>query len=464
MIGIVAGRGWVALGGLIAALLFAAPAAADSLVFIRANNVWLANADGSGQYQVTRDGTSSSPYSSPSQADDGTIVALRRPLGGRPQIWRMHQNGGLLNAPVNTPAPGTGAIDARVSPNGQLVAYWFVTETNDPLCPFCINLASRALISHSDRFTPPTEVGTPNTGSLPSWMSNDSLLLSNGNATQWYYKLGMIEAVEWWGDSQNCGACIPPAIVGLTDGEVSRDGQRIALVRGDNNETITLYKTTGPPPTALPTPTCEFTGAVGGKFSGPTWSQDGATLAWQEGNGIWSAQVPDISNCTTISQSKLVVAGGAEADFGPAPVNPGKRPACGNPGNPSACPPPPPPPPKRVVNLKQSLRALLANGAGAFSRLAIHGLLKHQIKLSFSAPGSGTLTVQLISNGRHGIVVAGGRLVFAGAGKRTIALKLTRGGRVLLKRSKHLNGTLTVSFTPRGRARSSVTQRVSLSK
>ena len=115
------------IGCLVLAMAVAGPAAADSLVFIRANNVWLANADGTGQYQVTLDGTASSPYSSPSQADDGTIVALRTPAGGRPQIWRMHQNGGLLNPPINTPAPGTGAIDARVSPDGQLVAYWFVT-------------------------------------------------------------------------------------------------------------------------------------------------------------------------------------------------------------------------------------------------------------------------------------------------------------------------------------------------
>ena len=125
------------VGCLIAALLAAAPAAADSLVFIRSGNVWLANADGSGQYQVTLDGTADSPYSSPSQADDGTIVALRTPPGGRPQIWRMHQNGGLLNAPINTPAPGTGAIDARASPDGSLVAYWFVTEMSTGTCLYC---------------------------------------------------------------------------------------------------------------------------------------------------------------------------------------------------------------------------------------------------------------------------------------------------------------------------------------
>src|SRR5919197_744210 len=84
-------------------LATAGPAAADSLVFVRDNNVWLSNADGSGQYQVTLDGTP--------------------------------------------------------------VAYWFVTTVQDPTCVFCVNLSNRVLISHSDRFTHPDEVGTPNTGS-----------------------------------------------------------------------------------------------------------------------------------------------------------------------------------------------------------------------------------------------------------------------------------------------------------
>src|SRR5262245_48138078 len=95
-----------------AALVLAPPAMGDSLVFIRDNNVWLSNPDGSAQYQVTLDGTASSPYQSASQADDGTILAIRQPLGGRNQLWRMSQSGGLLGVPIDTPAPGpVGAID-----------------------------------------------------------------------------------------------------------------------------------------------------------------------------------------------------------------------------------------------------------------------------------------------------------------------------------------------------------------
>ena len=52
--------------------LMAGTARADSLVYIKNGNVWLANPDGSGQYQVTLDGT----------AGRGTDAeGPRRPIG-----------------------------------------------------------------------------------------------------------------------------------------------------------------------------------------------------------------------------------------------------------------------------------------------------------------------------------------------------------------------------------------------
>jgi Dipeptidyl peptidase IV (DPP IV) N-terminal region len=47
------------------ALVCTTAAAADSLVFIRSNNVWIANANGSNAHRVTRDGTARYPYESP---------------------------------------------------------------------------------------------------------------------------------------------------------------------------------------------------------------------------------------------------------------------------------------------------------------------------------------------------------------------------------------------------------------
>src|SRR5687768_3913137 len=56
-------------------LIPAATASADSIVFVKDANVWVASPDGSNQRQLTRDGTADHPYRSPSQADDGTVAA-----------------------------------------------------------------------------------------------------------------------------------------------------------------------------------------------------------------------------------------------------------------------------------------------------------------------------------------------------------------------------------------------------
>ena len=323
---------WLAAASIVALAAIAAPAAADSIVYVKDANVWLANADGSSPYQVTLDGTAASPYESSSEADDGTIVAIRQVPGERRRIYRMTQSGGLLNPPIDTPAPGTGAIDARVSPDGRYVAYWFVTTVNDPLCPFCIDVTNRALISRSDSFTNADEIGTPNTGGWPSWDGNTTLVLTNGSGTVWYYTIGMPEAATWFdnsvfGDGQ---------FFTLLDGEVSHDGTRFALVRGDNQETIVTFAMTGAIP-APPTQKCAFIGPTG-KFVNPTWSTDGLTLAWKEDDGIWEAAIPNVGDCTSYGTPHLVIPGGTDPDLSPAPVNPGARPACGNPGNPIACP------------------------------------------------------------------------------------------------------------------------------
>jgi hypothetical protein len=324
--------GTLVLGAAAALLVLAGPAGADSLVFIKDANVWLANPDGSGQHQVTLDGTAAHPYESPSQADDGTIVAVRATATTRRQLYRLRQNGALLNPPIDTPAPGTGAIDARVSPDGRLVAYWFATTVADPLCLFCVDVASRALISHADRFTPHDAIGTPNTGGWPSWIGNDTLLLTSGSATVWYYRIGMPEAAEWFADFQTGGGVPIPT---LLDGEVSPDGTRLAVVRGDNQETVALYAMNGAPP-ALPFPftgNCALLGATGG-FSDPTWSTDGTLLAVQDGAGVSVVPVPTLTTCGPASP---VIPGASEPDFGPAAIVPGARPPCANPGNPTPC-------------------------------------------------------------------------------------------------------------------------------
>ena len=311
---------WLGLTLLSAAafgVTFTSVAAADSLVFIKAGNVWIANADGSNARRVTRDGTARYPYESPSEADDGTIVAVRATGTTRRRIYRMRQTGQLLNRPVDTPAPGTGAINAKVSPNGRLVAYWFSTAVPSSACSFCVNAANQALISDSYRFTPADAIGTPNAGGWPSWIGNDTLVLTSGSAEVWYYRLGMREAAPWFADYQTGGGTPIPT---LLDAEVSPNGERLAVVRGDNQETVVLYAMTGPPP-ATPAPftgNCVWT-AKAGRLSDPTWSSNGKLLALQEGNNTFVVSLRTLTACGQ-ARTLRVIRGGTQPDYGKAPI------------------------------------------------------------------------------------------------------------------------------------------------
>ena len=121
----IARRGLVAAAAALA--LSPALASADSIVYVKDGNVWLASGSGGSQYQVTTDGTPEHPYRSPSQADDGTIA-----VGYGNEILRMRQNGQVLNRldpptlmnSVSHPMDGV-PVDVAISPDGTKVAYSF---------------------------------------------------------------------------------------------------------------------------------------------------------------------------------------------------------------------------------------------------------------------------------------------------------------------------------------------------
>jgi len=457
------------LGCLAVAAVAAAPAGADSLAFIKDNNVWLSKPDGSGRYQVTFDGTPGAPYESPSQSDGGTVVAIRQTPGQRRQIYRMTQSGGLLNPPINTPAPGTGALAGKVSPDGALVAYWFVTGVN-PGCLFCISGASSALLSHSDRFTGADEVGTPNGGGWPSWLDNQTITLGSGSAQQYYYTLGMPDEEPWFND----GLFTPSGLQTLLDAEVAPTGDRLAVVRGNNQETIRFLEMSGPPPDA-PTPIlgCWFANPSG-KFVSPTWTSDGDQLAWQEDDGVWLGDPGDLS--CPLPEPTLIIPGASEPDFSPAAINPGPRPGCGNPGNPTCpnpsrpiCGPCQPPAPKiDPAVVRTSLGSFAKSVASAFGRLKIGRLLrKRQLTIVFTAPAAGTLTAELTASGgsaRRTTLIASGRRVYKAAGTAKLTIKLTSQGRKRLRKANRLRGTLKVSFAPKGSRAISTTREVRLKR
>jgi hypothetical protein len=138
---------------------------------------------------------------------------------------------------------------------------------------------------------------------------------------------------QWFRDSQVKPANeeYPKAI---STGELTPAMDRLALLRASieygsggvaegKGNTIVTYGVSLP---GLPVMECWMSDAVGGEFGRPSWSPDGISLAWDEGDGIWTVAIG--RDCS--GSPKLVIPGASDPDWGPAdiegapgPVRPG---------------------------------------------------------------------------------------------------------------------------------------------
>jgi Tol biopolymer transport system component len=305
----------------------AATAQADSIAYVKAHNVWIAEPDGSAQHQVTRDGTADWPYRSPSQADDGTIAAAHGT-----DLVRLAQNGTVLSRfdpPDSTDSAGQliGGHPSHValSPDGHRIAYTYVHAN----CPPGVSCGTRAvtLVSHSDRPTPPETFGRVHL-SNPSWAGNDRLLVFGGFLRQVnHWTPGQPAETHWFDDKDLFGI---ENSTDLGDGELGAD--RFAAVRGYGDSThLMFYKATGFG--GAPAYACN-TGNES-TLDSPTWSPDGTRIAFAHKDGVEVLPLPSVEpDCPGASSGTVVLPGASEPDWGPAAVAPAALPTPVTPGQP----------------------------------------------------------------------------------------------------------------------------------
>jgi hypothetical protein len=316
-------------GAAIAALALtstAATASADSIAYVKGGDVWLTTPDGARQYQVTSTGG----YTDVSQADDGTMIALN---GIR--LRRLARDGQVLAdfaTPVSDSRPAGsrtfwGPYDPAISPDGTKVAYtYYYTSTSQaPGCtpPECVTVDTQGgtAYSHADRATDWDEPGLGRHSGWrnPAWIDNDNVMISDPtrlpNADVLVDTIGDtgVPIKEWFTDN---------GTTHISGGDVTRGQTKLAFVAGDGDSELRIYKTAPYP--AYPDACYRYSDAAGGRFSTPTFSPDGAHLAWSEGDGVKVVTVPDFAGgCTTTGASPkatMIVPGGSNPDWGPADV------------------------------------------------------------------------------------------------------------------------------------------------
>lgn len=327
---------WGLLGLLCSvALACSAPSAmASSIVYSKDGELWIMRADGSGQRAIPN----TRGLSEPSQADDGTILALD---GGG--VVRIGQTGVNLSPPVTTPvglssAPAGpfsgwsdlhGPADPVISPDDTHFAYWGFGQTDryDFSCD-CFELSLENFVRYGNPRVfdePETQGYGQGDAAYPGWIGNNELMIEpigNDGLTQlvWVYVVGQGQnaETEWFTDPGFNG----DAVTGMKEGVMSRRQDKLAFVvdyrsqSGQTTNRLILYTTTGGPP-AAPVQRCGFSNPPGGRFAYPSFSPDGNSLAFADGNGIEIANVADLADCSTV-RSRVVAPGGDHPSWGAA--------------------------------------------------------------------------------------------------------------------------------------------------
>lgn len=292
-----------------------------TIVHLRDHNVWLVRPDGTGAHQVTKDGTYQTPYLSPSMSDAGIIA-----VGRGSEILRLAQNGQVLNRMDPPPLvnsagqPTDGAVTGvAISPDGARIAWSVVTYS----CPIGVSCMTRAVTGVTDASAlTPNRIGA-NYYSHPSWVTNTRLMTHGGYGSHMMLQDLGGAPQHWFSDAE-----VQTDNTDLGDAEVSRDGTRLAAVRGYAESTHLVWGAVGgdprsAAPASLPDPTYEcFTNTDSGIHS-PSWAPDNRTLVLADSDGLVVIAPGATCEAATI---RSMVPGGSAPHWSPAALAPGAPP------------------------------------------------------------------------------------------------------------------------------------------
>jgi WD40 repeat protein len=313
-----------------------ATAGTGSILYLKGGRLWASSPDGRTNRRIPHAGR----FESASQADNGTIVAQRGI-----NLYRLSRRGRLLNKPFTTafrtnrilPAYN-GPFSPEMSPDGTKVAYTysFIASHFDPVCQ-CNRISPSMNTSYtwSNRFTdsPERVFGLARFHSNASWIDNRTVLATTQHLFD--YAGNVMDSIgidalgggpdsysNWFsGCMSGCDSVLTLQMYRVDEGEMTRQRDKLVFVSGELNgladgSRMQIHPMAGMPP-AIPPTFCQIDGP-NGRFTRPTWSPDGKSLAWADARGIWVGQVGDVSGATCQLTKRLVIPGGSQPDWGPA--------------------------------------------------------------------------------------------------------------------------------------------------
>jgi hypothetical protein len=274
------------------------------------------------------------PYRDPTQSDAGVILALR----GHASMYRFGRDGRELAPPVQLAALENGTEGLAVSADGSQVAY-VTTGTGTQIDPRWGTPTGIFLYGGTDV----ADIqGTPVEGGIgpnllyPDWAAGDRLVVGDGSDL-YTYAIGDDAATVWVSFRDGCVTDFDcpdgqEAYASLKEPVLSPDGRLLvynyAPFFGDAGRRVSTL--TGPPPAPVTT-ACLIPGQEHHAIP-PTFAPDGSSLAFDdvvfdpatfettEGQGIRVMEVDIRASDCGLSSARLVLPGGSQPDWGPAPI------------------------------------------------------------------------------------------------------------------------------------------------
>ena len=295
-----------------------------SIVYIRNHNVWVMRPDGTGKFQVTKDGTASSPWSTPSMSDAGIIAAAKGET-----VAFLRQNGTVVST-LRIPKghlfidPGlrlTTVTDAEISPDGSKLAYSQLRQYQD--FEGKLRIHSSTSVTDTSSLSSIAKYGLAN-GRNGTWVSNNRMMLVDGDFE--LATLGQLSsAPKWFGSTEvQEGWYSDP-----WDQDLSSDQKMLAVAERGR---INVLAVTGDPRTSVPAAPKMFPCAIVNSdpdvtFDSVSFDSSGdAMVTSLETDGVvvvrgMKGYRLDDTGCTSPVTVAVPDAAGSVPHWSPAPLN-----------------------------------------------------------------------------------------------------------------------------------------------